>query len=121
MKNIAKQVQLSYLEDERHFMERQTAEHEQANRQGASRRTWKIINDISGKSTPCPTGKVKKPNGDIIKSPQELLEKCQKYFSNLLNAPPVTTTREIPPTKVDLDIKTGDFDCAEIDHAIKSY
>ena len=120
-KNLAKQVQMSYLEDERRFMERQIAELEQANRQGSSRRTWKIMNDISGKSTPCPAGKVKKLNGDIIKllSPQELLEEWQKYFFNLLNAPPVTSTREIPPAEVDLDIKTGDFDRVEIDCAIK--
>ena len=73
-KNLAKQVQVPYLEEERHFMERQIAELEQANRQCASRRTWKIINYISDKSTPCPACEVKKPNGDIIKSPQELLE-----------------------------------------------
>ena len=80
----------------------------------------KIINDISDKSTPCPADKVNKPNGDIIKSPQELLEEWQKYFPNLLNAPPVTSTREILPAEVDLYIKTGDFDCVEIDNAIKS-
>ena len=119
-RNLAKQVQESYLEDERRYMERQIAELEQANRQGASRRTWKIMNDISGKSTPCPAGKVKKLNGDIVKSPQELLDEWRKYFSNLLNAPPVTSTREIPPAEVDLEIKTGDFDRVEIDKAIKS-
>ena len=77
------------------------------------------MNEISGNSSPCPAGKVKKPNGEIIKSPKELLEEWQKYFSNLLNAPPVTGTREIPPADEDLEIKIGDFDCAEIDLAIK--
>ena len=102
-------------------MERQIAELEQANRQGASRRTWKIINDISGISTPFPASKVKKPNSNIIKSPQELLDEWQKYFSNLLNASPITSTRQIPPAEeVELAIKTGDFDRAEIDRAIKS-
>ena len=118
-KNLAKQVQASYVEDERRFMERQIAELEQANRQGASRRTWKIMNDISGKAVPCPAGKIKKLNGEVIKSPQELLDEWRKYFSNILNAPPVTSTREIPPAEVDLDIKTGDFDRAELDEAIK--
>ena len=67
-KDLAKQVQASYLEDERRFMEMQIAELEQANQQGASRKTWKIMNDISGKLVPCPVGKVKKLNGEIIKS-----------------------------------------------------
>ena len=68
MERSSKQVQASYLEDERHFMERQIAELEQANQQGPSRKTWKIMNDISGKLIPCPVGKVKKLNGEIIKS-----------------------------------------------------
>ena len=67
-KDLAKQVQASYLVDERPFMERQIAELEQANQQGASRKAWKIMNDISGKLVPCPVGKVKKLNGEIIKS-----------------------------------------------------
>ena len=49
-------------------MEREIAELEQANQQGASRKTWKIMNNISGKLVPCPVGKVKKLNGEIIKS-----------------------------------------------------
>ena len=69
--------------------------------------------------SPCLPRKVKKPNGEIIKSPKELLEEWQKHFSNLLNAPPVTATREIPPAEQDLEIKTGNFDCAELDIAIK--
>ena len=65
-KDLAKQVQTSYLEDERPFMEKQVAD-----QQGASRKTWKIMNDISGKLAPCLVGKVKKLNGEIIKSPQK--------------------------------------------------
>ena len=100
-------------------MERQIAELEQANQQGPSRKAWKIMNEISGKLGPCPVGKVKKLNGKVIKSPQELLDEWRKYFSNLLNVPPVTSTREIPPAGADLEIKTDDFDHAEIGKAIK--
>ena len=61
-------MQDSYLEDERWFMERQIVELEQAKQQGASRRTWKIINNISGKSAPCSAGKVMNINCKIGKS-----------------------------------------------------
>ena len=83
-------------------MERQIlVELEQANRQGASRRTWKVMNDTSGKSAPCPARKVKTFNGKIATSPQELLDEWRKYFSNVLNAPPVTSTTEILPAELD--------------------
>ena len=88
---------------------RQIAELEQAIRQGASRKTWKITNDISGKLVPFWVGKVKKLNGEVIKSPQELLNEWWKYFSNLMNVPPVTSQ----------EIRMDGFDDAEIDKAIK--
>ena len=40
----------------------------QNNIQGASRKTWKIMNDITGKLGPCLVGKAKKLNGEVIKS-----------------------------------------------------
>ena len=48
----------------------------QNNIQGASRKTLKIMNDITGKLLPCLVGKVKKLNGEVIKSPppQKLLD-----------------------------------------------
>ena len=42
-----------------------------------------------------------------------------QIFSNLLNAPPIASTRKISPVEVHLEMKTGDFDRAEIDKAIK--
>ena len=57
-KNFAKQVQESYLENERCLLERQIGKLEQAHRQGASRWNWKKMNDISDKLTLCPAGKV---------------------------------------------------------------
>ena len=86
-------------------MERQIAEPEQANQLGTSRKTWKSMNDISCKLVPCPVGKVEKLNGEIIKSSKELLDEWQKYFSNQLNVPPVTSIREIHPVEADLEIK----------------
>ena len=100
-------------------MERQIAEIEQANQQGASRKTWKIMNDISSELVPFPVGEVVKLNGKIIKSPQVLLDQCQKYFSNVLKVSPVTSTTEILPAEADLEIKKNYFDRAEIDKAIK--
>ena len=106
------------LEDERRYMERQIAEIEQANKQGASRKTWEIINGICGKLVPCPVVKVK---SSMAKSsnPHKFLDEWWKYFSNLLNFPPVIGTREIPQVEADLEIKTDDFDRAETDKAIK--
>ena len=100
-------------------MERQIAELEQANRHEDLRKTWKVMNNVSGKLVPCPIGKVKSLNGEVIKSLQELLDEGRKYFSNPLNVPPVTCTREIPPAEADLGIKTNDFGRAEIDEVIK--
>ena len=57
-KNLAKQVQESCLEDGQRFIERQIAELKQTVRQGLSRWTWKIMNDISRKFTKCPASKV---------------------------------------------------------------
>ena len=69
------------------------------------------MNDVSGKLVPCTVGKVKKLNGEIIKSPKELLDE--------LNVPPVTSTREISPAEADLKIKTDDFDREKIEKTIK--
>ena len=51
--------------------------------------------------------------------PKKLLNEWRKYFSNLLNVPPVTSTREILPAEADLEMRTDDFDRAEIERAIK--
>ena len=69
------------------------------------------MNDVSGKLVPCTVGKVKKLNGEIIKSPKELLDEP--------NVPPVTSTREISPAEADLKIKTDDFDREKIEKTIK--
>ena len=69
------------------------------------------MNDVSSKLVPCTVGKVKKLNGEIIKSPKELLDE--------LNVPPVTSTREISPAEADLKIKTDDFDREKIEKTIK--
>ena len=77
------------------------------------------MNDISGKLVPCTVGKVKKLNGEIIKSPRELLDERRKYLSNLLNVPPVTSTREISRVEADLKIKTDDFNRVKTEKTIK--
>ena len=59
-------------------------------------------------------------NNDNAKSPQELLDWWRKYFSSLLNASSINSTREIPPAESDLGGKTRDSNHAEIEKAIKS-
>ena len=39
---------------------------------------------------------------------------------NLLNAPPISSTADIPPAEVDLPIKTGDYTRTEVEVAIQS-
>ena len=53
------------------------------------------MNDISGKSAPGQAGKLKNLNDETAKSPQGLLDMWLKYFQNLLNAPPVTSTQNL--------------------------
>lgn len=85
-KNLVKQVQESCLEYERRFTERQVAKPRKANQRRASRWTWKIMTNITGKSAPCSAVKLKKLTDEIEKLLQDLLDKWRKYFSNLLNA-----------------------------------
>ena len=85
-KNLVKQVQESCLEYERRFTERQVAKPRKANQRRASRWTWKIMTNITGKSAPCSAAKLKKLTDEIEKLLQDLLDKWRKYFSNLLNA-----------------------------------
>ena len=77
------------------------------------------MNDITGKLGPCLVGKVKKLNGEVIKSSRKLLDEQKKYFSKLLNVLRVTSTREIPPAEADLEIKMDDFDRSEVYKTIK--
>ena len=98
--------------------QRQIAELKQSNRLSTSTWNWKIINDISYKLTQWPTGKVKRFNGDIINLHKSSL-RSDKIFLNFLNAPHATSTREILPAKVGLEIKAGGFDHEGIDKTIK--
>ena len=92
---------------------------ETANRNNNPRKTWTIINAISGNSASSPASKVKTTDGQVIKSASQLLDEWRKYFSNLLNAPPVTQTTNIPPAEQDLIINEGDFTMEELNMAIK--
>ena len=85
-KNLVKQVQESCLEYDRRFTEGQVAKLRKANQQRASRWTWKIMTNITGKSAPCSAVKLNKLTDEIEKLLQDLLGKWRKYFSNLLNA-----------------------------------
>ena len=117
---LYRQVQKAYEKDEQTYLGRQITQLETANRHKASRRTWKIINEISGTTPPNPASKVKKCDGTILKNVPELLDEWRKYFSGLLNAPPVTNTREIPASEENLDIRVDGFTLEEVRAAIKS-
>ena len=96
------------------------AELELANWQNAPKRMWKIIGEIQGKSPSEPTSKVKALSRLVISSKQDLMEEWRKYFVNLINAPPVSSTADIPPAEVDLLIKTGAYTRTEVEVTIQS-
>lgn len=81
---------------------------------------WKIIGEIQGKSPSEPTSKVKALSRLVISSKQDLMEEWRKYFVNLINAPPVSSTADIPPAEVDLLIKTGAYTRTEVEVTIQS-
>ena len=91
------------------YVARQIEEREEADRQNTSKRTWKIIGEIQGKTPSNPVAKVKAPDGSVIKLNREHMDEWIKYFATLLNAPPVSSTRDISATDYDLPIETDDY------------
>ena len=73
-KHLSQLVQNAYQKDEQNFIIQQINKLEQANRQGATKKAWQIINDIGGKSHSNPASKVKTTDGKVIKSNLKLLE-----------------------------------------------
>ena len=117
-RDLAKAVQLSYEEDDMRYLQRQVDELKKADRSNNPRKTWRIINEISGKTHLNPASQVKAPDGRIIETTEELMSEWRDYFHSLLNAPPVTSATPISVADEDLPIPTGDFTDEEMLKAI---
>lgn len=78
------------------------------NLQNALKTTWKNNGEIWDKTPSNPASKVKALSGLVINSKKDLMQEWRRYFANLLNVPPVTSTADVPPAEVDFPIKTGD-------------
>ena len=90
-----------------------------AAKQNKLARTWELIHNISGKEK-ATVIKVKKLDGSLPTSEEEILNDWAKYFEKLLNANE-SNPSEIPkPADIDLEIETGPFSTREIDEAIDS-
>ena len=48
------------------------------------------------------------------------MEEWRRYFANLLNVPPVTSTADVLPAEGDFPITTGDYTRTEVEAAIQS-
>ena len=120
-RELAKQVSASYTRDEKRYIEKQTDELKEAERNHTPKKTWKIVNELSGKADINPASQVKAPDGKIPDSAEALMDEWKKYFSSLLNAPPVTQSRDIPPADEDLPIDSGDFTLPEMNKAIDAF
>ena len=119
-KHLSQLVQKAYQKDEQNFINKQINKLDQANRQGATKKSWQIINDIGGKSYSNPASKVKTTGGKVIKSNRELLENWKNYFKDLYNQPSDQNTRDIPPARENLNIPEGDFTMSEFKAAKRS-
>ena len=120
-RELAKQVSASYTRDEKRYIEKQTDELKEAERNHTPKKTWKIVNELSGKADINPASQVKAPDGKIPDSAEALMDEWKKYFSSLLNAPPVTQSRDIPPADEDLPIDSGDFTLSEMNKTIDAF
>lgn len=81
---LQKEVSNAYDRDKRADLNKKLEELEEANQKREHQRTWKIINKISGKSL-ATTVEVRRLDGSIPSSKDEVLEDWSAYFENLLN------------------------------------
>jgi len=118
-RDINMKLNKSYEADEIKHLEDKLQELNQAAAQGQHSRTWKIVNELSGKKISNAAAKVKRADGSTINSTRELLSEWKTYFSNLLNN--VTDSEDIdPPTPTeDLPISTETFTREEVCHAVR--
>ena len=108
-RDLAKAVQLSYEEDDMRYLQKHIDELQKADRSNNPRKTWKVINEMSGKCSVNPATQVQAPDGKVMENSEELLVEWNSYFEKLLNTLPANSSRPIPPAKNDLPISTGDF------------
>ena len=116
---MVEQVNASYQADEKADLKRQLDRLELAAQFNNIRRTWEIVNEISGKREKKPT-RVKTLDGSTPRSTRELIQEWKRYFEELLNTQRISEFVELPqPAHRDLNIITTNFNRVELDDAIE--
>ena len=120
LKRLNEQVDKSFANDEIKYLENLLKEMQEAERSNHLRRTWEIVNQISGKKRNSDLSKVKKKDGTKHDSPIELMKDWTTYFKELLNvcSTQLDDTNSIHPATKDLDIDTDVFTIEETLKAI---
>ena len=96
----------SYEEDEAAALSKQIDDLKRADETGDYTTTWKIIHDLSGKNK-SQNIKVKKRDGSLPASENELLAEWREHFSSILNNDNGPPSSELPlPSATDLPILT---------------
>jgi len=108
----------SYKEDEEARLEKELAELERSSKCNNIKRTWQLVNKLSGKGDK-KVAKVKLLNGKEPATQEELLTDWSKYFESLLNGKIAATTNLPVPAVKDLPICTESFSYYEIEDAIE--
>ena len=116
-KDLAEQVTIAYQKDETERINKQLAELEDAAKTNKLRRTWEIVNEISGKAEQ-KVVKVKLLDGKDPESLEDNLKDWAKYFEKLLNGNIINPETLPEPALKDLPIITESFSRYEIDTAI---
>jgi len=117
-REAAELVAESYQKDAKDRLNNQLDELKRASEHKNLKRTWQIINKISGKGEK-KIAKVKKLNGESPTSQNELLKEWSTYFEALLNAKIASTVTPPEPAAKDLPICSDDFSLAEVIDAIE--
>ena len=83
------------------------------------KRTWQLVNKFSGKGEKKKLIKVKKLNGEVPATQEELLKDWATYFETLLNARIAISSQPPVPARPDLPIRTDNFTYNEVKEAIE--
>ena len=115
-KEVHKEVKRSIRSDKRNYLEQLATEAEEAACKGNLNELYKITKTLSGKQVTTPR---KDKEGKVLTNTDDQLKRWAEHFKELLNRPAPSTTPEIFPAEVDLDISCERPSKKEIRRAIK--